>query len=114
MKNPYVTPGVPRTLLETFTHYMCGRSGITIGQIKSECQDRELVVPRQIIMHVFHYHSELTHKFVAGYFDRDHSTSIYSVKTIDGFLETDKAFKAEFDGIMRDFYEIKQRFNEYR
>lgn len=65
-------------------------------------RDKEIVVPRQIAMHIMRHELNLSFPKIAGALGgRDHTTAIHSVSKIDRQLETDETLRAEV-GALRE------------
>jgi chromosomal replication initiator protein len=59
---------------------------------------RELVIPRQLAHCLAKRKTDETLASIGFFFGKkDHATVLYSIKTIDGFMETDKDFRNEHE-----------------
>ncbi|MFZ4413201.1 MAG: helix-turn-helix domain-containing protein [Bacteroidales bacterium] len=61
---------------------------------------REYAEPRQLAMWLFRNKLKWTLQTIATYFDRDHSTVIYSCNCIDAYIKFDHVFKKKYERIM--------------
>jgi len=105
MKNPYSIPGVPKkvSMIDRITIYVCEQHCITVKDIKSTCQKRAIITPRQICMYVLYKYTRSTLDYIGEYYGKDHTTVLYGTKTISGYLETDKKLGEEIDKIIKHF-----------
>src|SRR5690606_12080264 len=71
---------------------------ISIEQLKSKSRKRNIVIPRQLGMYLAKMMTEQSLKEIGFSFGgRDHSTVIYSCKTIEDLMDTDGSFKTTVD-----------------
>lgn len=113
--SPYLMPGVPpkTDIKESATGLedqvfskVCGLFGKTTETAKSfeGKRNRDFVMIRQISMTILHLRAGLSLTRIGEYFNRDHSTVNYSIKTVKNLLETDFDFRRDygylFDGLI--------------
>ena len=92
----------PEKILNTVADITC----ISIEEMKSQKRQAKLVEARQIAIYLIKKHSKLTLKEIGKMFgNRDHTTVIYAIRTIDGLMEVDKKFNFYLTNINRKLYE---------
>ena len=74
----------------------------TFDEINAPTRKREVVQSRQVCMYFAAELLKLTWREIAAPFGKDHVTAIYSHKTIQNLIDTDKSFRNEIN-------EIKQK-----
>jgi len=65
------------------------------------CRKREYVLIRQITMSLLLLKNKRSLTYAAGYFSKDHSTTIHSVKTVKNLMETDRDFKEKYGDLFK-------------
>jgi chromosomal replication initiator protein len=77
---------------------VCEVTGITELQIKGKSKKREIVEARQIAMVLIRlYNPKMIYKQIGKLFsNRDHSTVMYSLKTVEDLIKTNIAFRQKF------------------
>jgi chromosomal replication initiator protein len=65
-------------------------------------RDRNLVLSRQITMYLTRKRFKLTYSLseIGGYFKKDHSTVLHSIRAIDNLLETDRDFRIKMNHLV--------------
>ena len=67
---------------------------IPVDRLKSKTRKREVVTARQIAMYLCKHHTNEPLKSIGEQFGgRDHSTVIYSIRSVQDLIDTDKEFK---------------------
>ena len=69
---------------------------IPVEQVKSDCRKKEIMVPRQISMHILYKHTAATLKKIGYMFGRDHSSAIHSRDTVEDLIDTDKRYHKKY------------------
>jgi chromosomal replication initiator protein len=89
--------------IEYIVNEVCKFYDISEEDIKGKARYRPICFPRQMAMALCKsIYSELSLKFIGNHFgNRDHSTVIHAVKTIDNLCQTDKQIKLEFDNFVK-------------
>lgn len=73
--------------------------GTSIEDMKGKTRKREIVVPRQVSMFLAKEHTNMSLKAIGYHFgNRDHSTVIHAIKTVNDMMDTDQ----KFYGMMQD------------
>ncbi len=67
--------------------HVCEQMFITYDDLKSRTRKREIVECRQICMWIIKNKTRLSLHAIGAFFDRDHSTVLFSVKNINQFIE---------------------------
>lgn len=66
--------------------------------VRGQTRKRHVVIARQISMYLAKQHTEASLKKIGSHFgNRDHSTVIYSCRTVSDLMDTDEAFKGHVD-----------------
>ena len=90
-----------RVTIEEIQRKVAEHYNIRVAEMNSKRRDRPVARPRQIAMYLA---KELTTKSlpdIGRAFDRDHTTVIHAVKTIEDLRTKDPAFKEETDSLRR-------------
>jgi hypothetical protein len=68
--------------------------GRSIEDLKSKCRNRDLfVVPRQVGMWWLKNNTKKSLRLIGDVFGKDHTTTLYAIKTVNNLIDTDKEFK---------------------
>ncbi len=78
---------------------VCRYYGKQASYLDIPSRKHEYVKVRQVCMYVIRKTFKVGYNKIGSDFKKDHATIIYSVKTIDGFLEYDKDLQKEIDEI---------------
>lgn len=73
---------------------------LKLSDLKSTRRDRKIVRPRQLAMHLAKTLTPLSLPDIGAYFDRDHTTIMHAIKTIDNFLTRDAQLKKDMENII--------------
>ena len=76
--------------------YVCGFSGITVGQLKSNSRKRELSEPRQLICYILRKTTKLSTVQIGEIINRDHSDVSTSTKAVANLIETNSAYRDKY------------------
>ena len=76
----------PRHSLEV----VCQHFHVGIDVIRSENRDKEIVVPRQIVMYLCSKYSGKTIEEIGRYLGRDHSAVLYGISKLEEELKSDE------------------------
>ena len=109
--NPYIIPGIkpaPKVLsmMDRVTEFVSYRYGISTEQCRSYSRKGEIALARKICMYILWKCTRSTQECIGEYYGKDHSTVNHAVKTVSGYLETDKNLVDEIDEV-KDFFELK-------
>lgn len=111
--NPYIYTGLPKRAQRLvqkrgpeLTHekiIKIVRSEFVVSEdeLKSKSRKREIVIPRQIAMHIIKERTVMSLKAIGIVFNRDHSTVIFAINTVNDLIETDKGFRKKYEQIQR-------------
>ncbi len=72
---------------------------VPYDRMMSKCRDRELVIARQLAAYFIKKYTALSLKSIGSIFNRDHSTIIHAIQTIDDLLECN-------DRVIAGYYEV--------
>jgi len=76
---------------------------ITKDDLLRKCRRIEIVYPRQVAMFLLAHYTALTLKSIAVIFNKDHTTVVHSMQTIDNYIDTDPNVKVQMDAIISTF-----------
>ena len=89
-RNYWAFPGMtkPKTSKDIIIDSVCNRLGVTKDEIMSRRRFKHIVEARQIAMYVIHKRISCTLDEIGRVFNGlDHSTVLYSIKTVSNFIE---------------------------
>jgi chromosomal replication initiator protein len=90
-----------KTILERVAAYY----DLQVSDLTGPKRDKEIVVPRQIAMHLMRTEMDLSYpKIAAAVGGRDHTTAMHSVQKIEKQVEAD-------DNLRSDIQAIRERLN---
>jgi chromosomal replication initiator protein len=93
---PKLKPLSPKLVIERVAAYFDLQTSDIIGAKR----DKEIVVPRQIVMYLMRHDMSLSFpKIAANVGGRDHTTAMHSVSKIERLLEDDDALRGEIETI---------------
>lgn len=72
---------------------------VSIGDLKSKKRHRGIVDCRKAFFYLVKKNTNLTNSAIGEFFNRDHSTVIFSVKACEDLISIDKEFKNKFNKI---------------
>jgi chromosomal replication initiator protein len=76
--------------------------GVTIEQMKDKTRKREIVVARQVSMYFAKEYTNMSLKSIGSNFgNRDHSTVIHAIQSVNDLMDTDKKFNATMQDLMK-------------
>lgn len=70
-----------------------GRRGITVKDLKGRCRTRAIVEARQIAMYLLRLYTDLSLIKIGKWFNRDHTTVLHGIQTVENLMHTDQKFK---------------------
>lgn len=74
----------------------------TIEDMKGKTRKREIVVPRQVSMYLTKEYTNMSLKAIGYHFgNRDHSTVIHAIKTVNDMMDTDQKFYTMMQDILK-------------
>ncbi len=75
---------------------------ISLEDLKSKSRKKELVIARQVAMHLAKAYTNHSLKSIGAYFGgRDHSTVIHALQAVNDMLTTDQQFKKSFEELKK-------------
>ena len=84
---------------------LCEYWNVDLDYLKQKSRDHEIVYKRQILEYILKKYRRYSLTGVGIITNRHHATIRHSIETVENYLETDKAYKEEFDRIL-DYIEI--------
>ena len=75
---------------------ICEGEGTTPKALKNHTRKDEIVLSRQFIFYFMRKYTNSSLSKIASYYNKDHATVIYAIKTIRDRVETDKIFRNKF------------------
>ena len=67
--------------------------------LEMSSRDMEIVKARHVAMYFCRYYTELTFRVIGSHFERDHATVDHAIKSVRDRIDTEKAYKHDFDEI---------------
>jgi chromosomal replication initiator protein len=75
---------------------------VTIEAMKDKTRKREIVVARQVAMYLAKNYTNLSLKSIGFHFgNRDHSTVIHALTSVNDLMDTDRKFKATMEELLK-------------
>ncbi len=90
-----------RVSIEDVQRKVAEHYNIRVSEMTSKRRERSVARPRQIAMYLAKHLTTKSLPDIGRAFDRDHTTVIHAVKTIDDMCLKDPSFKAEIDSLRR-------------
>ena len=59
------------------------------------CRKRDFVIVKQVTMTLFKLRTNLSLTAIGNYFERDHATTLHSIKTVKNLIDTDRIFREQ-------------------
>ena len=79
--------------VESILDLVCDYFDVPVDMVRGQTRKRHVVVARQISMYLAKEHTDCSLKKIGSHFgNRDHSTVIYSCRTVRDLMDTDDAF----------------------
>ena len=76
--------------------------GVTIEQMKDKTRKREIVVARQVSMYFAKEYTNMSLKSIGSHFgNRDHSTVIHAIQSVNDLMDTDRKFNATMQDLIK-------------
>jgi chromosomal replication initiation ATPase DnaA len=91
--SPYIVPGLGVKTLQTYTlqdilEAVCKALNVTAEEIYAKTSKRNIALARQIAHYFSHYYTKYTKTAIGKFFRRKQETIGYSVRSIEGFIDT--------------------------
>ena len=86
---------VERILIAVSKHY-----GVSIADMKSKRKTEDIANARHVAVHIIKYITPITLKEIGAIFDRDYSTIIASINTVDKRMRTINGYEEEVNNLM--------------
>ena len=80
---------------------------LTLKDLRSTRRDRTIVRPRQLAMYLTKQLTPLALPDIAKFYERDHTTVIHAVRTIEEYLKRDKQLAREKDLLVAELKEVR-------
>lgn len=96
----YKIPGKrysPDRITEQICDYLC----VSLRDVHSKCRDRPMVECRQICMYFLRKLTTLSLKGISGIFNRDHTTALHAIRTVENLMATDSKYKAKIEHLSK-------------
>ena len=81
--------------IERIIYLVSKEFGVSVNDVKGQCRKRIFTVARQSAIFFIRKYTNKTFMQIAEMFNRDHSSIIYSVNTVNDFMQTDKEYKKQ-------------------
>ena len=80
---------------------------LTLKDLRSTRRDRAIVRPRQLAMYLTKQLTPMALPDIAKFYERDHTTVMHAVKTIEEYLKRDKQLAREKDMLIEQLREVR-------
>lgn len=80
---------------------------LTLKDLRSKRRDRVVVRPRQLAMYLTKQLTPMALPDIANFFERDHTTVMHAIKTIEEYLKRDKQMVREKDLLVEQLREVR-------
>lgn len=91
-----------------FLNFVSEHTGVSIDNIKGKYRGRDVVIYRQLFCYISKKFTNASLKKIGFIINRDHSTTIHSIKTINNLKDTDDAIRNMIYHIEEKLIEIKR------
>jgi chromosomal replication initiator protein len=82
--------------------YVSNYFGVSIDLLKAKTRKREIVVARQVAMYLAKEYTNMSLKSIGFHFgNRDHSTVIHAISTVNDMMDTDAKFLTQMEDILK-------------
>lgn len=76
---------------------ICKMYKVDVSTLRSRSRKKSIVLPRNVAMYLFREYTDLSLEAIGKQFDRNHSTVLYGINTIDRAYEKDIKLKGQID-----------------
>lgn len=76
--------------------------------VQSKGRKMDNTYARQAVMYLLKKHTTAPLKVIGGFFGKDHTTAIYSIKTIESRMQVEESVKRDIRAIERRLYIIEK------
>ena len=80
---------------------------LTVKDLRSTRRDRTIVRPRQLAMYLTKQLTPMALPDIAKFYERDHTTVMHAIKTIEEYLKRDKQLAREKDMLVEQLREVR-------
>ena len=82
--------------------YVSNYFDVSVDLLKAKTRKREIVVARQVAMYLTKEYTNMSLKSIGNEFgNRDHSTVIHAITTVNDMMDTDTKFLATMEDILK-------------
>ncbi|MBS4059675.1 MAG: hypothetical protein KG029_04695 [Bacteroidetes bacterium] len=108
--NPYIKPGMELSE-EDIIQVVASFYKLPASSLRKANRRRNIVEPRQIILFLLVTLCDSSYERSASFFDKNHSTAVYSIKMVKALYQTDKEFRSNFQEILEqlNLSEVKRK-----
>ena len=92
----------PQETIDRIINDVCQRSGIEKEKILSRSRKKEIVAARFACMYLLRKEAFMTFAAIGRVFDRDHSTAMHALRTVENLLETNDYLMVKNTGVVLD------------
>lgn len=97
IKEEYRAVSAPMFTPDRIIETVCEHFKLKLKDLESRSRVRELVFARHIIFYLIRKHTKMSLKSAGELFDRDHTTVIHSVDTLNNLMYTEPDVRAEVE-----------------
>lgn len=98
----YALPGlkykpeyVPTTTKEIIIREVCQKYDLSFEKLKSKTRERDITFPRHLAMYLIKRRTGMSLEKIGQLFNRDHTTVIHALESIQNYIDTDSFGKRE-------------------
>ncbi|MBR4950818.1 MAG: chromosomal replication initiator protein DnaA [Clostridia bacterium] len=88
--------------IDKIFEYIARRYGVTEEELKSKKRNADITAARHCAVYIIRKSTNLSQKDVGRMFNKDHTTIIYSVSTVEKKMQEDPAFEREINAFLAE------------
>ena len=89
-------------MIEKILNLVTGRYGVTVEELKSKRRSTNLTAPRHIAIYLIRTMTDMSLPAIGKVFQRDHSTIINSLETVENKIKTNAAYETEIKDLINE------------
>lgn len=109
--NPYIKPGID-LIEKEIIQVVASFYKLPASCLLKVNRRRNIVEPRQIIIFLLVALCDSNYRRSASFFNKAHSTAVYSIKMVKALYQTDKEFRSSFQQILEQLNLSELKKNE--
>lgn len=88
--------------IDKILNAVCKKYGVTVDELKSKAKTSNIANARQISMYIMRKMTELSLPKIGKYFNRDHSTTLSSIKKIENEIKCNSLFEIDINELIKE------------